>query len=103
MAQLPDLVNSGTSTRAAFYRESFDFALASSEKKPLKFLALYQTDFEDSLATKNFSDGVRQGSDMFPKAWATPENGEFDARNYKLLPRGLENVGVTENASFPVS
>lgn len=83
--QLPDLVNSGTATRAAFYRESFDFGAAPKEKGPRKFLAVYQTDFEESLETKNFTEKVRRGSDLFPNKYDTGDNGDFDVRNYKLL------------------
>ena len=84
--QLPDLVTSGTTTRATFYRETHDFPGASKENKnPRNFLAVYQTDFEESLETKNFKEKVRPGSDLFPKKFATGENGDFDVRNYKLL------------------
>lgn len=78
-------MNSGTSKRAAFYRESFDFGLASKEQGPRKYLALYQTEFEECLRTKNYSDNVRHGSNLFPRKFDTSDNGDFDARYYQLL------------------
>lgn len=83
--QLPDLVNSGTTKRAAFYRETFDFSLASKERPARSYLALYQTDFEEPLTTSEYANKVRHGSDLFPKKKETSENGDFDARNYKLI------------------
>lgn len=82
--QLPDLVNSGTTKRAAFYRETFDFSGASKDKPARSYLALYQTDFEEPLTRSEYTDNVRHGSDLFPKKKETTENGDFDARNYKL-------------------
>ncbi|KAJ9503579.1 hypothetical protein H2202_000718 [Exophiala xenobiotica] len=82
---LPDLVNSKTSPRAAFYRETHDFALATKEPHPRKFLALYQTDFEEPLKSKNFVDGVRHSSDMWPQGKGDTEIGDFDGRNYKMI------------------
>ncbi|KAK5064437.1 hypothetical protein LTR84_000270 [Exophiala bonariae] len=82
---LPDLVNSGTTKRAAFYRETFDFPLAPEERSPRAYLAVYQTDFEDALSSSEFANNVRHGSDLFPTKRETTENGDFDARNYKLI------------------
>ncbi len=78
-------MNSKTSTRAAFYRETHDFALATKVPHPRKFLALYQTDFEEPLKSKNYLDGVRHSSGMWPQSKQTSEVGDFDARNYKLI------------------
>lgn len=83
--QLPDLVNSGTTKRAAFYRETFDFALATKERHPRSYLALYQTEFEEPLAREEYATKVRHSSDLFPKNKDTTANGDFDARNYKLM------------------
>jgi len=83
---LPDLVNSKTTTRACFYRETHEHAFASRvEKGERNFLAIYQTDFEEPLKTKEYLEGVRHSSDLFPKRKENRENGEFDARNYKLI------------------
>ena len=83
--QLPDLVNSGTTKRAIFYRETFDFAAASKEPPMRRYLAIYQTDFEDALSTDEFATKVRHGSEMYPIKKETSENGDFDVRNYKLI------------------
>jgi len=83
--QVPDLVNSKTSVRAAFYRESHEFVGAAKEKHPRKFLALYQTDFEECLESRNYLDDVRHDSELFPKSKLNADNGEFDARYYKLI------------------
>ncbi|KIX06604.1 uncharacterized protein Z518_04580 [Rhinocladiella mackenziei CBS 650.93] len=67
------------------YRESHDFALASKEKHPRKYLVLYQTDFEEPLKSSEYLDGVRHTSEMWPHQKENSENGDFDARNYKLI------------------
>jgi len=90
---VPDLVNSKTSTRAAMYRETHDFAFAGKDKHPRKYLVLYQSDFEQPLKSDEYVNGVRHGSDMWPRHKQNSENGEFDARNYKLIqeydPKGV--------------
>ncbi|KAG9242478.1 hypothetical protein BJ878DRAFT_515209 [Calycina marina] len=91
---IPDLVDHKSSTRAAFYREIFDvpdlYAHNQGEDKN-KFMAIYQTEYEDMLT----SDGVkaiRHTSDILPDK-ANLKNGEFDNRNYELIhefdPNGL--------------
>ncbi|KAJ9622121.1 uncharacterized protein PV06_05805 [Exophiala oligosperma] len=82
---LPDLVNSQATKRAAFYQETHDFAAASKDHHPRPFLALYQTDFEEPLKTKNYLEGVRHSSGMWPGHKPTVEIGDFDCRNYKLI------------------
>ncbi|KIW12294.1 hypothetical protein PV08_09571 [Exophiala spinifera] len=82
---LPDLVNSHTSTRAAFYQESHDFAGAPKDRHPRSFLALYQTDFEEPLKSKNYLEKVRSSSSMWPAQKPTSEIGDFDGRNYRLI------------------
>ncbi|KIV94543.1 hypothetical protein PV10_02299 [Exophiala mesophila] len=82
---LPDLISSGTATRGTFYRETYDFPGAPKEKNPRNFLAVYHTEFEESLETKNFKEKTRPGSDLFPNKFHILENGDFDVRNYKLL------------------
>lgn len=92
---LPDLVSSKTSTRATFYRELPP--ILGGEPNPRNFLALYQTDFEESLKTENYTN-LRTTSELFPKEGGTKhigENGDFDARNYELIqvydPSGIGN------------
>lgn len=83
---LPDLVNSKTSIRATFYEE-IPTPASPTLSHPRKFLALYQTDFPESLETRNYKD-LRTTSELFKKEDAgdgIAENGDFDARNYKLI------------------
>ncbi|KIW78613.1 hypothetical protein Z517_08451 [Fonsecaea pedrosoi CBS 271.37] len=95
---LPDFVNSGLATRAAFYRETFDYASAPPPEKrpPRNYLALYETDLEELLKSKILAEGgVRAGSHLFPNKFDTFDNGEFHARNYRLVqdfdPKGWGN------------
>lgn len=78
-------MNSKTSVRAAFYRESFDFALAPKEKHERKYLAMYQTDFEEPLKSNEYLNDVRHTSEKWPADKATSDVGDFNARNYKLI------------------
>ena len=61
-----------------------------------KFFALYQTDFEESLKSSEYLDGVWHDSELFPKSKDNRDNGEFDVRYYKLFqdydPDKQENV-----------
>lgn len=98
---VPDLVNSGTSTRAAFYEE-IGHPLGPNPDHPRKWLALYQTDYQECLKTKNYEDGVRHSSELYAKEESTSdlnrENGEFDARNYELIQEFDPNgVGESKN------
>ena len=96
---LPDLVNSRTSVRAAFYQE-IPHAFNPDPQDPRPYLALYQTDFEEPLKTDNYLENVRHGSEMFKKEGATSEknrdNGDFDARNYSLI-QNYDPNGVGES------
>lgn len=67
------------------YQESFDFALASKERPPRKYLVLYQTDFQECLKSKEYLDGVRHSSEKWPVNKATADVGDFNARNYELI------------------
>lgn len=83
---LPDLVNSGISVRATFYEE-IPAPFNPSPTHPRKFLALYQTDFKESLKTENYT-ALRTTSEMFAKEGGKvgiQDNGDFDARNYELI------------------
>lgn len=84
---LPDLVKSGTSVRASFYEEVV-VPGGQGPENPRKFLALYQSDFQEPLSTKNYTD-LRTTSELFKpgssKSDAIAENGDFDARNYELI------------------
>lgn len=97
---LPDLVGHGASTRASFYREeaSPSELVAKDATNPRKFLALYQSDHEEPLKSDGYVQKVRHTSELFRDASGKEENrenGEFDARNYKLIqdydPNGLGN------------
>ena len=83
LRHLPDLVNSKASNRATFYKE---VANPFNEKPdhPRKYLALYQTDFEELLKSKEYVDDVRHDSQLFKKEGANSDknkdNGDFDAR-----------------------
>lgn len=99
---LPDLVNTGTSSRAAFYEEIGN-PLAPIPDHPSKWLALYQTDHKECLKTKKYADGVRHTSELFAKEGSKSnknrENGEFDARNYELIQEFDPN-GIGESTSL---
>lgn len=97
---LPDLVNSKTTNRAAFYEE-IGHPLAPNPDHPRKWLALYQTDHEEAMSTKQFEEGVRHSSEMFAeegsKTDQNRENGDFDGRNYQLIQEYDPN-GVGESS-----
>ena len=96
---LPDLVNSKTSTRAAFYEE-IGHAFNPQPKDPRPFLALYQTNFEEPLKGDNYNNNVRRTSELFKSGGATSDknqdNGDFDARNYSLI-QGFDPNDVGES------
>ena len=71
---LPDLVSSKTSTRATFYKE-LPPLFEGASNSPRSFLALYQTDFQESLKTENYTN-LRTTSDFFPKEGGTEKIGE---------------------------
>lgn len=82
---VPDLVNGKASTRARFYKEIKGGipGTPAADAHPRKFLALYQTEFEEPLKSEEYL-GLRKTTEMFP----TPvfgDNGEFNGRNYKLI------------------
>lgn len=82
---LPDLVSSKTSNRATFYKELPP--LLGGEPPARNFLALYQTDYEESLKTEHYTN-LRTTSELFPKEGGTTniqDNGDFNARNYELI------------------
>lgn len=80
---LPDLVGAKSSTRATFYEE-IPSPLNPNPDHPRKFLALYQTDFEELLKSEEYQ-GIRTTSELFEKESAhgknIRENGDFDARS----------------------
>jgi len=84
-SKVPDLVNSKTAVRAAMYRETKNFPLASKETHPRRYLVLYQTDMEECLKSEEYRNDVRHSSDMWPASKETAAIGDFDARNYKLI------------------
>jgi len=99
---LPDLVNSKTATRAAFYEEIAMPAGPESDH-PRKFLAIYQTDIEEALLSEQCRTGVHRTSELFKQGGAksdrNEDNGDFDVRNYRLIqnydPNGLGDRGLT--------
>ena len=84
------------------YRESFDFALASKEKPPRKYLVLYQTEFEDALKSNEFLNVVRQSSEMWSDNKKTTDIGDFNVRNYKLI-QDYDPDGKGESKFLPRS
>ena len=75
---VPDLVNHHASTRASFYRElspeqAGEFNLGG-DPNPRKYLAVYQTDFEECLKHKEYTE-IRKTSEMWPEH---KENGAND-------------------------
>lgn len=85
---VPDLVGHHASTRASFYQElspdqAGEFKLGG-DPHPRKYLAVYQTDFEEPLKHNEYME-IRKTSEMWPKNKENGANGEFNARNYKLI------------------
>lgn len=93
---VPDMVNSGASTRATFFR--------ASDKTPHnaeKFFAFYQTDIKECLDTDNYRDHVRSTSELFEdREKGCREYGAFDPRNYELI-QVYDPNGVGEGESLP--
>jgi len=93
---IPDLVEHKASTRAAIYRETQDvpslYEYNAEQPYSRRYLAIYQTDSEEILKGNEYKE-IRNTSDLFPNSKDIMENGEFDARNYKLVdvfdPRNL--------------
>lgn len=80
---LPDLVNAKSCSRATFYEE-VSWSLNPNPDHPRKFLALYQTDFEELLKSNEYQ-GIRSTSELFEKESSHSknigDNGDFDARS----------------------
>lgn len=91
---VPDLVNHKASTRASFYKEIKGGVAGTpaAAAHPRNFLALYQTNFEEPLKSDEYL-GIRRTTEILPNK-EFGENGEFNARNYKLIQDyDPENVG----------
>ncbi|KAJ4357459.1 uncharacterized protein N0V89_002034 [Didymosphaeria variabile] len=92
---LPDLVTSHASVRATFYEE-IDLPGTLPSASYRSFLAVYQSDVEQPLETKN-STHLQTTSVFFEnnaaKSNASGENADLDARNYALVqvynPQGV--------------
>lgn len=83
---VPDLVDSGVSTHAGFYRATNDFNIPLT--KPIKetdkeFLAMYQTKFAGCLETSTYQN-LRTTSELLPGKNIGP-CAEWDVRNYTLI------------------
>lgn len=76
------------STRATFYEENaLPFNETGQPSHALPFLALYQTDLEEAMASPNCASH-RSTSELFKKGGgpeAITENGVFEVRNYGLV------------------
>ncbi len=98
------MVNSRTAVRASLYREKgldFQLGVESREKSPNKFnfLVLYQTDFEESLKSKEYLEGrVRQSSELWADNRTAIEVGDFDIRNYALMQN--PDDGIREEGGY---
>lgn len=79
---LSDLVGAKSCDRATFYEE-IPSPLNDKPDHPKKFLALYQTGFEELLKSDEYK-GIRTTSELFEKESARSknigDNGDFDAR-----------------------
>ena len=79
---LPDLVGAKSSDRATFYEET-GFATNPYPDHPRKFLALYQSQFEELLKSEEYL-GIRTTSELFTKEGSKSnkigDHGDFDAR-----------------------
>ena len=96
---VPDLVNSKSAIRGAFYEE-IGFVMNPKPNNPRKFLALYQTDFEELLKSEEFKT-LRTTSELFSKESARSngiaDNGNFDTKYYNLLQNyDPNNIGERE-------
>lgn len=96
---LPDLYHAKSCDRATFYEE-VPSALNQTPNHPRKYLALYQTQFEELMKSQEYLD-IRKTSTLFAKEGAGSdvirENGDFDARYYSLLQEYDPNkVGESE-------
>ena len=91
---LPDLVNAKSCSRASFWEE-IESPLNPNPDHPRKFLALYQTDFEELLKSDEYK-GIRSTSELFEKEGAHSknigDNGDFDARYLRNLEYLLCNL-----------
>ena len=80
---LPDLVNAKSCDRATFYEE-IGSPLNPDPDHPRKYLALYQTEFEELLKSDEYK-GIRKTSELFAKEGAKSnliqDHGDFDARS----------------------
>jgi hypothetical protein len=85
---IPDLIKIKASKRAALYRETHDvpslYEYNAEKTYPRKYLAIYQTDADELLKSEEYKD-AKSTSELFPNSKEIMENGEFDARNYKLV------------------
>lgn len=100
---LAEFVNSGTSVRATLYEE-IDLPGGRGIDNPRRYLALYQTDFEESLLSKNYTS-IRSASELFKQAGSNSdsilENGDIDARDYELIQNyDPNNIGEGEYRSL---
>jgi hypothetical protein len=84
---LPDLVGAKSCDRATFYEE-IPHPLNENPDHPRKFLALYQTGFEELLKSDEYK-GIRKTSELFDKESSHSknigDNGDFDARSGRLI------------------
>ncbi|KAF1988012.1 hypothetical protein K402DRAFT_374621 [Aulographum hederae CBS 113979] len=84
---IPDIVSSRTSTRACLFEEDYTSPISPKEKHERRYLALYQTDFEEALQSSNYQKCATT-SEMLAKNGGSKEvfgNGEFDSRYYGLV------------------
>lgn len=82
---LPDLQGTKSSDRATFYEEIGN-PLNPTPDHPRKFLALYQTSFEEVLKSAAFQ-GFRKTSEFFSKEGARSDAIRDKLRNTRLFLR----------------
>lgn len=80
---IQDLVNHGVVRKGAFYRRILN-PLRQAFPDDKKFLAVYETDFARCLHSKEFADGVKTTSSLFPNNGGPLDVADIDVRNYQI-------------------
>ena len=97
-----DMVSTKTADRASFYRAirlPIGPLPTPESYHPLNYVAVYQTDYEDCVKHPLYG-GMRHHSTLLPPPGRISRNGDFHARNYKLVqnfdPDGVCGDGESE-------
>ncbi|CAK7207381.1 hypothetical protein SEUCBS139899_010191 [Sporothrix eucalyptigena] len=97
-----DMVSTRTVDRASYYRAvraPVGPLPAPSEYHPLNYVAVYQTDYEDCVRHPLYG-GIRHHSTLLPPPGRIDRNGDFHARNYKMV-QDYDPEAVGKNGEKP--